>query len=189
LISKGHTGSGFSGLKNYLISGIRADDRTQSRVDWLETRNLPTDDPHVAARLMRATADQSRRCQKPVYHMMISFPHGEVPDQDTMRLIVDRHLEALEMQDHQALVAAHNDTDHAHVHVMVNRVHPETQRAARLSWDYARREKCRRNLEKELGLEEVFAPHVDYKDREHGLNAPERPVRGFDAKKLVRNGA
>jgi predicted ABC-class ATPase len=36
-------------------------------------------------------------------------------------------LKVLEMQDHQAVFVAHNDTAHRHVHVIVNRVHPETR--------------------------------------------------------------
>ncbi len=167
MISKAHTGSGFAGLRDYLLYGPKGSFAPE-RAQWIATRNLPNEDPHLATQIMRATADQSIRCTKPVYHMMIAFPAGEVPDRNMLDVIVDRHLEALDLSDHQALIVAHGDTDHYHVHVVVNRIHPETCRAARLSWDYAKRERCRRELEREFELEEVYAPHVDY-DGRYGL--------------------
>ena len=44
-------------------------------------------------------------------------------------------LDVLKMEEHQALIVCHNDTAHPHVHVIVNRVHPETGLAAKTSQD------------------------------------------------------
>jgi hypothetical protein len=44
---------------------------------WVESRNLPTEDPETAARLMAAHARLSDRTQRPVYHFVIAFHPGE----------------------------------------------------------------------------------------------------------------
>ena len=46
--------------------------------------------------------------------------------------LADRALSALGLEDHLAVVVAHNDTDHAHWHLVVCKVHPDTGKAASL---------------------------------------------------------
>lgn len=133
------TGSGFRGVVNYLMLGKR-DEENPARVAWAETRNLLTDDPDRAPAHMRATAAQSQRCKKPVYHFVISWREDENPTADLMRLIGDNTLSDLGLTDHQALLIAHNDTDHRHLHIVVNRVHPETSKAWATSKDWERLE-------------------------------------------------
>ena len=38
-------------------------------------------------------------------------------------------LKALGYEDHQYMIVAHDDKKHFHIHIMVNKVHPETLRA------------------------------------------------------------
>ena len=92
----------FPGLAGYL-------DREHERVDWIESRNLPTRDPQTAACLMRSAARDSERVHKPVYHLSISFDPGDPVDPETMRRVADRTLRDLGLQKHQALIVAHND--------------------------------------------------------------------------------
>jgi Relaxase/Mobilisation nuclease domain len=40
---------------------------------------------------------------------------------------------ALGLEEHQAIILEHTDEPHEHVHIVVNRVHPETGKAATLS--------------------------------------------------------
>src|SRR5207237_4625275 len=61
----------------------------------------------------------------------------------------------LGLAEHQALMVAHQDRAHPHVHVMVNRVHPETGVAWERWQDRPRIERTLRELERELGLREV----------------------------------
>ncbi len=151
-------GTGFKGLASYLESGK---DRQQwDRVDWVETRNLPTQDPQTAARIMAATARDSERTATPVYHLSISFDPGDPVDRDAMLRVADRTLRDLGLQDHQAVLVAHNDTAHPHVHLMVNRVHPETGRAWSNFRDYRRIEGSLREQEVEMGLRVVPGKHA-----------------------------
>jgi hypothetical protein len=165
------SGRTFGGLARYLVvgrSGVEVD-----RVDWATSRNLPTEDPELAARLMEATADQSLRVQKPVYHVSLSFDPTDQVRRPQVEQVADRLLRALELQEHQALLVAHRDREHAHVHIVVNRVHPDTGRAWERWQDRPRIEKELRSMERELGLRQV--PGRLY--REIGVEPPERSLR------------
>jgi hypothetical protein len=171
-------GKGFKGVASYLESG--KDGQQLDRVDWMETRNLPTHDPQSAACIMAATARDSEKTERAVYHFSISFDPGDAVDREAMRRVADRTLRDLGLQDHQALIVAHRDTAHPHVHVMVNRVNPETGRAWSNFRDYPRIEKSLRAQEVEMGLRVVPGKHarVPEQSREHARPAPERAARG-----------
>ena len=172
MIGKGRTGSSFGGLQSYLLKG-QARDRDaaglqeylldgksgRDRVEWTSTRNLPTEDPRYAAAVMRATAEQNPRVQKPVYHLSLSASPGEQISKEKWEQIADRVLKRLGLDDRQALVVAHNDTRHPHVHLMVNRVHPEHLKAWHDGHDYRRIEKALRHIERDLKLREVPGHH------------------------------
>jgi len=134
MIGKLTYGSGFAGLLRYLLT---KDGRHPERVEWTASRNLASADPRLAAVEMRATAERNVRVEKPVFHLSINLDPDERLDPAQLRQVVDRTLKDLGLEQHQALMVAHNDTDHQHVHVMVNRVHPETERAWARDFDYA----------------------------------------------------
>lgn len=157
MIGKVMKGRGFTGLARYLESGHDA--QSPDRVEWIEARNLPTSDPHTASLIMRATAAQSVRVEKPVYHIALSFDQDDGADRAIMIHVADRLLDDLGLRNHQALIVAHGDTRHAHVHIMVNRVHPETFRAWHPTHDYTRIERSLREQERELALRAVPGHH------------------------------
>ena len=144
MIAQTHRGADFGGLASYLLTG--KDGQQQGRVAWTATRNLPFDDPALAATLMEATAEQNLLIRKSVYHLSISLDPEEALDRQGFERVVDRTLADLGLSDHQALIVAHNDRPHDHVHVMVNTVHPETGHSWRPSFDYARIERSLRQL-------------------------------------------
>ncbi|HEX8394241.1 MAG TPA: relaxase/mobilization nuclease domain-containing protein [Longimicrobium sp.] len=172
-------GTGFKGLAAYLERG-RADALQPDRVDWIESRNLPTRDPETASRLMAATARDSERVRKPVYHFSISFDPADPVNRETMRRVADRTLRDLGLHEHQVLIVAHRDRQHPHVHVMVNTVHPESRRAWSNSWDYRRIESSLRAQEAELGLRIVPGKHAPVPEhaRDRMERAPVQRVRG-----------
>src|SRR5579862_9043578 len=147
--------------------------REYDRVDWIASRNLcDIDDPEIAGRLMEATADQSLRIQKPVYHVSLAFDPNDTIDRPRMELATDRVLDNLGLREHQAMFVAHRDREHAHVHIVVNRVHPDTGVAWERWQDHPKIERTLRGLERELGLREV--PGRLY--RAHGHELPERAL-------------
>jgi hypothetical protein len=151
-------GKGFIGLTRYLEKGHAGEER--DRVAWVETRNLPTEDPETAARLMAAWARESVRTQRPVYHLVISADPGDPADRRSLSRVADAVLRELDLSEHQVLIIAHNDTAHPHMHLVVNRVHPETHRAWENSFDWPKIEKALRAEEVALGWRVVPGKHA-----------------------------
>lgn len=153
MIAHAVTGSGFKGVVSYLETGYGKD--ASGRVEWSQVRNLASEDMKLSASIMRHTANQSVRCKKPVYHMAISWPEGDNVNKEIMEQVAERTLNDIGLAEHQALIVAHNDTDHEHIHMVVNRVHPETGKAWATSHDRKRIMESLRSQEKELGLQYV----------------------------------
>ena len=120
---------------------------TSERVAWTKTRNLATDGPHTATRIMIATADQAeelkrragvstrgRKGTQPVYAFSLAWHPDEKAglDRAEMAKAGDAALKVMGLDRHQAVLIAHRDTAHPHVHVVVNRVDPETGRMAQV---------------------------------------------------------
>jgi hypothetical protein len=153
-------GKSFRGVVDYLLFGKKGEPRPE-RVAWTETRNLLVDQPRKAATLMRLTARKSKRVKKPVYHCVISWRHDERPDDNHMRQVADTTCQDLGLEEYQRLYVAHRDTDHHHVHIVVNRVHPETGTAWKNSHDYRRIEVSLRRQAEAMGMDYVPGRHND----------------------------
>ena len=134
------------------------------RVLWTETRNLATNDVMRGSRMMEATARDApalkklagvkatgRKLKKPMVHYSLSWAPDERPIRWTMRQAVDGSLKTLGLENHQALVVAHGDRAHPHVHVIVNRVDPETGKAANMGRDRIKLSKWAGRYEREQG--------------------------------------
>ncbi len=120
MIGAASTGTGFRALGSYLI------EKDPSRVEWAETRNTMATEPREAwAEMEREVALSNSRVKQPMYHVAISFDPTDQPTDAEVREAADRTLRDLGMGTHQAIMVRHNDTGHAHVHIMVNRVGPE----------------------------------------------------------------
>jgi hypothetical protein len=76
------------------------------------------------------------------------------------------------LQNHQALIVAHNDRQHPHVHIMLNRVHPERGTAWSNSWDFRRIEASLRAQEADLGLRVVPGKHGPCAPGDRGARHP-----------------
>lgn len=173
----------FAALAAYLIHG-RERPTSPDRVAWTFAQNMATDDPMLAATIMTATAEQSRRCRHACYHAMIAWATEERPSPEQMQAIARATLEMAGLGEHQALVMGHGDKAHPHLHMMINRVHPETGRAWSTSHDYRRFDRIMKQLSETHGFEYVpghaFEPQLTD-------GAPKRP--NSRARYAARKGA
>ena len=174
-------GTSFKGVVDYCLSEGRAreDEREErdqeldkagrgedkaGRVAWSETRNVAAEDPRQAARVMAATASRSeelkqlagvkaggRALEKPVCHYSLSWGKDEKPSLKEMGQAVTESLEKMGLSDRQAVMIAHRDTEHPHVHVVVNRVSVEDGRAAKLGNSYLKLSRWAEGYEREQG--------------------------------------
>ena len=83
-------------------------------------------------------------------HYSLSWAKDERPDRQEMRRAAAESLKALGMERHQALVVSHRDGQ-PHVHVIANRVDPESGKAAGLSRSKLRLSKWAEDYEREQG--------------------------------------
>lgn len=87
--------------------------------------NCGTDDPGDATVQIQATQARNTRSKADkTYHLVFSFPPGEHPPLNILQAIEDELCESIGYADHQRVSAVHIDTDHLHVHVAINKVHP-----------------------------------------------------------------
>lgn len=158
-------GKSFRGAALYVLHD-KGTTATADRVGWTATRNLATEDPEVAWRVMAATAmDQGRlkaeagvkntgrKSRDHVLHLTLSW-HGsesEGLDRDEMMRAANQAIHALDAGDRQALIAAHRDTDEPHVHILINRVSPDDGRMLSSSKEKLKLSAWAQNYEEERG--------------------------------------
>lgn len=139
------SGRSFKGAGLYYLHDKGAS--TSDRVAFTETVNLPTNDADRGIAHMIDTATHAnqlkqqagikggRPLQAPVYCYSLAWHPSETPTKAEQLEAVHATLKRLGVADRQAVIIGHNDTDHCHVHVMVNRVCPTTGRASTMSND------------------------------------------------------
>lgn len=187
MIGNPYKGSGFKGLLRYLHQGRKGEDNPH-RVIWSEARNLPSTDPQVVAGIMRATAEQSHRASKPVYHLPISWPPEEQPPKEVQMQVAETLLADLGLSEHQHLIVAHDDGDCPHIHIVVNTVHPETKRVWNAWRDMYRIMESLERQERELGFRIVDRPDLEeLRTGERDPNREKGPSRE-EKKRAEREG-
>ena len=130
---------------------------SQSRVIWSTTRNLLSDDPWESVFLMDAIATQNRRVKEPGYHVGASLHPDESLGVEAWEMVAQAMLEKLGLEDHQAIIAVHEDRGHQHMHLIVNRVHIDGH-AWKPSFDVIKLREVMRTMERRLGLRRVAEP-------------------------------
>jgi len=168
IAAKGHS---FKGAFAYYLHDKRQGEgphlATADRVAWTETRNLATDGPHTACRIMIATAQQAdelkkaagvkatgRKSNQHVYTYSLAWHPDEAQSLDRAEMLraVDASLKALQADHLQAVVVCHRDREHPHVHVILNRVDPATGKMHGFSKDRERLSAWAADYERERGL-------------------------------------
>ena len=170
-------GTSFKGAGLYYLHDKRQDDEserlTSERVAWTHVRNMPVQDPELGLRIMAATAlDQQRlkeeagikatgrKSANSVYAYSLAWhpeEHGRI-DRDEMMKAAEASLKALGAEGHQAIIIAHRDEPHPHVHVVLNRVSPEDGRMLSSSNDLKNLDAWALSYRKERGEEQLYCP-------------------------------
>jgi hypothetical protein len=155
-------GSSFKGAALYYLHDKGA--LTSERVAFSHTENLPTRDAEKAVKCMAWTAmhqseikaraggsAKGRKLENPVYTYSLSWAPDESPTPEAMIEAARESVRALGLEGHEMLFVSHNDEPHPHIHVIVNRVHPETGIAAPLSNDHLKLSAWAEEYEKRQG--------------------------------------
>lgn len=152
-----------------------------TRVTWMFSRNLETEEPSKAAARMEALAAQNTRCKLPRYHFILTFDPADAKagkvTPEAMREIAGEAIERLGLSDHQILVYAHKDTPHPHMHFLVNRIHPRSLRAWSRMDEGRRLTALCRDIAKERGLNIARDLAAERKQHDRGKAIDEREYR------------
>jgi hypothetical protein len=155
-------GTSFKGACSYILHDAGKD--TNDRVLWAEKVNLASDPEHAWFEMFATARDQAllkqqsgqdargRKNTKPVLHYTLSWAASDNPSPEHMRETALSSLKALKLDEHQALMAAHNDKEHLHVHIVVNTIHPENGLTAPLKYTKEHLSRWAEAYEKQHGI-------------------------------------
>ncbi|GHS88789.1 hypothetical protein AGMMS49957_10890 [Synergistales bacterium] len=109
----------------------------------------------TAAIEMEALATDNTRCKDPVFHAILAWREMEIPTNEQVDKAVQIALKELDLQGCQALWSLQSDTQNRHVHIVVNRIDPETGKAIipANGWTYKALERAARKIELAQGWE------------------------------------
>ena len=124
------------------------------KLEWSRITNCHSDEPGWAIREILATQDRNKRSKgDKSYHLIVSFPEGEVPTRAQLEDIEDTLCAGIGFAEHQRISAAHSNTQHFHLHIAINRVHPRSFRCIEPFYDYKELFRLCRALEQKHRLQ------------------------------------
>jgi hypothetical protein len=168
--SKQKSRSSFKRLLNYLTMERDPETgKTLLRGDVVMSSNLVGID--TAAAEMKGVESLNPRCNDAVFHYELAWPPGERPSRAEWVDSALYTLNQLGFKEHQYVLVAHDDKKHFHIHVMVNRVHPETYKAHAPFRDWITLDSAARHLEAKYGWSHTPGPMRWDEDRKMAVPA------------------
>jgi hypothetical protein len=143
--------------------------KTLLRGDVVMSYNLVGID--TAAAEMKGVESLNPRCNDAVCHYELAWPPGERPSRAEWVDSALYTLNQLGFEEHQYVLVAHDDKKHFHIHVMVNRVHPETYKAHTQYRDWITLDGAARHLEAKYGWSHTPGPMRWDEDRKMAVPA------------------
>jgi hypothetical protein len=144
--------SSIANLANY----ITASHGKTERVEQVWTVNCQSQDYRVSALEIEAVQRMNTRAKSDkTLHLILSFPDGERLSHEELKKIEEYFSLSLGYDGHQRICAIHNDTDNLHVHIAINKIHPEKITYHEPHQYYVILANTCKAVEKEFSLEET----------------------------------
>lgn len=168
MIPRIQSGTSFKGVGLYYLHDKRAkgeDERlTTERVAWTHAVNTMEDEPEAVLTEMSRTArnqgllkrlagkrEVGRPTEDTVTTVALSWSPDQHPDREEMIEAGMSFLKHMGWDEQQVLMVAHDDTKHPHIHLIINRVHPETGMTLDDNWSKRRAQRWALAYEREHG--------------------------------------
>jgi hypothetical protein len=87
---------------------------------------------------MIALAQEAVKSKDPIDHWVLSWSNDEHPTPAQAKQAVEMFIEHCGLKDHQYIWGLHDDTKNMHVHIQVNRVHPDTLKVTKINKGFDR---------------------------------------------------
>ncbi|HIF0302643.1 TPA: TraI/MobA(P) family conjugative relaxase [Legionella pneumophila] len=149
--------SNFAGLIQYMTN----EHGKQERVGEIRITNCQSNEIEWAIHEVQATQELNQRAKgDKTYHLLISFPAGEIPSAEVLKDIEQRVCSSIGLGEHQRISVVHYDTDNFHIHVGINKIHPKRYTLHEPYLAYKKLGEIATMLEIEHGLQRVnHIPH------------------------------
>jgi hypothetical protein len=142
--------SDFANLVNYITDSQDKIDR----VGQVLFTNCHSSKLDMAINEILATQQMNTRTTKDkTYHLIVSFRTGENPNKDVLADVEKTICKDLGFAEHQRVSVVHYDTDNVHMHIAINKIHPEKLTAIEPYYPYKILGRSCSFLEKKHGLE------------------------------------
>lgn len=149
--------SNFRRLAHYITR-----DFSKESIVFQKTTNCISDDPQDALKEIEAIQSKNTRTtQDKTYHLIISFPQSEKPDKEQLADIEQQLCESIGYGKHQRISALHEDTEHLHLHLAINKIDPETHNIIQYRRDFNRLNEKAAELEVKYDLKRVCGLNKD----------------------------
>lgn len=207
-------GKSFKGLAKYILHDPRREGEesrtTSERVGWIQSFNLDDADGETAWRRMVSTAKNANALKeaagmkkgktpvKTAFHYTLNFNPQDELTQEIMEKAVAESLAVYGMEHHEALAVEHTDTDHRHIHIMVNLIDPENgmsaatpvlqengKKASKLSYAHKKLSRWAQKFERDNGLTITEGRLANENKRSRGekVNAKRKSRNVYDREK------
>ena len=142
--------SDFAGLVDYITD---EQDKAE-RLGPVVATNCQADTMQAVIGEVLATQRlNTRAAGDKTFHLLVSFRPGEQPSGEALRAIEARLCAGLGFGEHQRVSAVHHDTDNLHIHIAINKIHPERRTLHEPFQSYRTLAELCVVLERDYGLE------------------------------------
>jgi hypothetical protein len=161
------------------------------KVEHRGARNMLNVDHEGQVQEMIDLAETARRSPQPVQHWILSWRQGEQPTAAQADKAVATFRDERGLADHQVIYALHRDTKNCHLHLAVNRVHPDTEKVVTVNgrFDHEVAHRAIARIERDQGWQRedrglfVVRPNGEL-ERSHPRSEreqqPSNPARDFE---------
>lgn len=117
-------------LINYVFA--RSAHAENDKVSHFGSRNFLTETLDAQLEEMLAVIEGAPRSSCPVNHWVLSWKGGEKPTNEQFEEVVDIFITELGLQKHLVLYACHQNTEKQHLHLIINRIDPDTYQSIKV---------------------------------------------------------
>lgn len=144
MIAKIIKGTNFSGVVNYMLS------KREGKVKVLQANGVRSSLPNDIAHDFNLQASMRPNVHKPVCHTILSFSahDSERLTDATMVKIANEYLHNMGYGDTQSLIVRHNDRQHPHLHICINRIGNDGKTISDRNEKYRSTKICRKLTER-----------------------------------------
>ncbi len=139
-----------------LVAYMTDEQNKQERVGFVSVTNCQSERVDAAVlEVINTQGKNKRSASDKTFHLLVSFPAGEQPDEAILKAIEEKLCDGLGFEEHQRISVVHHDTDNLHIHIAINKIHPTRYTSLDPYYSHKVLGQLCENLEHDYGLTPV----------------------------------